>query len=239
MRLTPMARVTVSTTGSPSGIAATASATAARKISAGGIPWSSPTTATSRESPTMATPISRPKRPSSPAAGCACARSRAPPWRCGPAPCAAPVRTTIPRPRPRVTTVPAKAMFVWSPGTSDSSPSASVALRTGTDSPVSADSSTSRSRTRTRRRSAGTRAPEASTTTSPGTRSRLGTSCVSPPRTTSARGALICASACIACCARRSCQKPMTAFSTTTARITPASAYSRSTSVTAAAMSRM
>jgi hypothetical protein len=47
-------------------------------------------------------------------------------------------------------------------------------LRTGTDSPVSADSSTSRSRTRVRRRSAGTRTPEVSTTTSPGTRSRLG-----------------------------------------------------------------
>jgi hypothetical protein len=163
----------------PSGIADTARATAARKISCADMPRPArpgPPAPTGRRSPG---PTFRPKSrearvragwPPPPAAGpsgrCVPPRSRC---RCAP-------RSPGPgRASPRCRRRPC------SPGLPG--PAAPLQrlrpLRTARDSPVRADSSTSRPLTLTRRRSAGTRAPEVRSTRSPGTSSRLGT-CGSP-----------------------------------------------------------
>jgi len=98
---------------------------------------------------------------------------------------------------------------------------------TVTDSPVSADSSTRICATSCRRRSAGTRLPASSSTTSPGTRCSVATTWRWPPaRITVARGAAMRCSALSAWSARHSCQKPMAALSSTISRITRVSARS-------------
>lgn len=107
------------------------------------------------------------------------------------------------------------------------------------DSPVSNDSSTCRAVVLISRRSAGIRTPDSSSTTSPGTRSRLSISRSRPSRMTRAWGTTSCISARTAPSAFRSWVKPITALSTSTAAITDASRYSPSSNVTASARSRM
>ena len=77
------------------------------------------------------------------------------------------------------------------PGAPIASPSgSSLALfRTGTASPVSSDSSAAMFIAHISAMSAGTRSPSASSTTSPRTTSRPGTTTRFPPRNTVARGA--------------------------------------------------
>jgi hypothetical protein len=130
-------------------------------------------------------------------------------------------------------------MLIRSPMTRSSRSSGAVVFTTGTDSPVKRDSSTSSALAATRRRSAGTRPPDSSRTRSPGTRSRLSTPHSRPSRITRAWGETRCIRARTERSARRSCVKPITAFSASTAPITIASAYSRSRRVTRPASSRM
>ena len=109
----------------------------------------------------------------------------------------------------------------------------------GTDSPVSADSSTSSRIVSISRRSAGTREPEVSSTMSPGTSFSLSISRTWPSRMTVARGAARDLSALIARSAFISWKNPITAFSRTTASMTPVSTQSLRKAVIIAAMIRM
>ncbi len=135
-----------------------------------------------------------------------------------------PVATTMPIPRPPTTMVPLYVMFFRSPR--DKAPSdkmESVYFSTATDSPVSAASSTCNCAASTRRISAGTTLPASSSTISPGTKSAASICIVSAPLTTVAEGAAIFFKAAIAFSALCSWIKPITAFNTTTVKITMAS----------------
>jgi hypothetical protein len=94
---------------------------------------------------------------------------------------------------------------------------------TGSLSPVSAALFTAASWASTSRQSAGTASPASSTTTSPGTSSRAGTSDRPPSRSTRQVCGTIACNAWAVRSAEYSCQNPMTAFNTTTARIATAS----------------
>ena len=131
----------------------------------------------------------------------------------------APVRTTTPRADPWWTIVPMKAHPGWS--SAWRSVTGATDLATGIDSPVSTPSSHSSSSTFSKRRSAGTRAPMRSDTTSPGTRSVTGTRLVRPSLRTSASCRILARRAAIATSARYSLKKPRpTLRATITAMIT-------------------
>ena len=149
----------------------------------------------------------------------------------------APVAVTIPVAVPSATIVPLKAIDRRSPSAASGAAGA-VSLRTGNDSPVSMASSTVRPATSIRRRSAGTRSPASITTMSPGTSAAASSPCRTPSRRTEARGASMSRRASSACSARPSCTKPMTALTSTTARITPVSIQWPSSAVIAAATIR-
>ena len=131
----------------------------------------------------------------------------------------APVRTTTPRADPWCTIVPMKAHPGWScdwPSTTGATD-----LATGIDSPVSTPSSHSSSSTVSKRRSAGTRSPMRSDTTSPGTRLVTGTRLARPSLRTSASCRIWARRAAIAISARYSLKKPSpTLRATITAMIT-------------------
>jgi len=86
--------------------------------------------------------------------------------------------------RPFTTTVPRKAHIPLVAGRRFGSVMGATVFCAGSDSPVSMDSSVLSSSAFTSRMSAGTLTPEASSTTSPGTRSALSISCSLPSRTT-------------------------------------------------------
>ncbi len=203
IRVTPIANATVSTIGRPSGTAATASATATRSSSTGSPPRSSPSAITASAETSVASAMIRDSRPIRSLRGVAVSGSSLRSPAIAPSSVPAPVAYTTPVPRPLTTIVPAYP----TPGRSPrpvSAATVSVDLPTGSDSPVSIDSSTSRACASTRRMSAGTRLPDSSSTTSPGTREALATSRRRPPRTTRACGWLRFVSARTACSARRS-----------------------------------
>ncbi|MNS80337.1 hypothetical protein D3C72_1140140 [compost metagenome] len=107
IRRMPMANATEIATGSPSGIALTASPTDIMKSSDNGMPRSKPT-ATSRATATpTARAINREKRSSRMRSGGRDTDFRFSSRAIRPNSLAAPVATTTPRPRPRFTTVPA------------------------------------------------------------------------------------------------------------------------------------
>ena len=99
----------------------------------------------------------------------------------------------------------------------------SACLPEGTDSPVNAASSIARFLLRNRRKSAGTRVPDSSSTTSPGTSSAASTSSRSPWRTTVAWLASMARTASRARWAFPSWTSPMMALITTTPTITAVS----------------
>ena len=113
----------------------------------------------------------------------------------------------------------------------------SMCLSTGMDSPVSADSSQRNSLTCSSRRSAGTRSPEASSTTSPGTRPAASISWRWPSRSTTACGDSMARMASSADSALPSCTKPMAALTSTAASSTPVSTQCPRKAVTTAAAS--
>ena len=100
-----------------------------------------------------------------------------------------PVETTTPRPLPYVTIPLEKAILIRSPRAGSVTVRGSVILSTGTDSPVRADSCIFRLTASVSRISAGITAPVSSITTSPGTISFVGTSIITPSRSTFVRGA--------------------------------------------------
>eukprot|EP01137_Pigoraptor_chileana_P032353 Opistho-2@21595 len=183
--MTPRASVTVTTMGSPSGIAATASDTPMVNISRRLRFWKRPMT-------TMSPMIANEKMdsffPSSSMRDCrgvlrsSTSRIR---WKTTPNSDVSPVPITMPLPRPLRTSVPMKATFLRSASGCFSS-SLSIITRVcftdGMVSPVSIDSSTSRSTASNRRISAGTRSPMEIWMMSPGTRSVASMSMSCPSR---------------------------------------------------------
>jgi hypothetical protein len=106
MRLTPTARVMVTATGSPSGTAATAIATATRNISRTPSPRRTPLLKARTEEAATAIPITLAKRSMRCCSGVGGASSRRINEAMEPNSVRAPVATTIPDAFPVVTTVP-------------------------------------------------------------------------------------------------------------------------------------
>ncbi len=149
-----------------------------------------------------------------------------------------PVAYTIPTARPRVISEPLKIRLRRSPRGRSASASAAACFATGSDSPVSADSSAASSSASTRRISADTAPPAPSSTTSPGTRSIVGTFSDRPARRTRVVGTTSEFSVSSARSARYSWTMPTTAFSTTMTSIAIVSCGSPITPETIAAAIR-
>ncbi len=234
-----MASITVMIAGSPSGIAEAVRATAIMNISPGGWPRQSvPSTKVPATISRMTAASQRPKR--------SICRSKGVDMACTwvsirlirPSSVSAPVATTRPLAWPYTTRVPDQAMPLRSPSGASGS-TASVVFSMGSDSPVSAASSTRRLRTSSRRRSAGTLSPEASSTISPGTSSPASTSTRLPSRRTVARADSSLRMLSSADAALPSWMKPITALTSTAAKITAVSTQWPSMAVTTEANSMM
>ncbi len=223
----PSANSTVTTAGSASGMAATARLIAVSAISNSGSPRSTPIAKITAQIASTTIDSRLPnaaKRRCKGVARASASLSSVATW---PSSVSAPVATTKPVARPCVTSVPLKAMLMRSPNGRSPAGKRSCIFSTVTDSPVSADSSTRSWATSWSRRSAGTRLPASSSTTSPGTKCSVCTTCTWPPaRRTVACGAAMRCKACKAWSARHSCQKPMAALSTTMSTMTSVSARS-------------
>jgi hypothetical protein len=238
IRCTPIASTMVSAAGSPSGIAATASPTAAMNICSGAKPRPSvPIRKVAVASSRIATVSQRPKVSSLASSGVRSASTEAISAPIRPSSVARAVATTTPTACPCVTTVPACAMQ-WRSPISVSGGTASIDFATASDSPVSADSSTCSERTSISLRSAPTLSPDCSSTRSPGTSSVAGTSRARPSRSTVARGDSSARIASSDRSALPSWISPITALTSTTATMTPASIHWPSTAVRSAAASR-
>ena len=236
IRRAPRARATVTTAGSPSGMAATARLTATRNIVSGDSPRATPaaktTAQTTKASPASPLPRVERRRWSGvwpPACSCSSSATR-------PRAVDIPVVSTMPAPRPYTTAVPLKATLRWSARTpSGTSGSGSVVFSAGSDSPVRAASLIRSARASRRRRSAVTMSPASRRTRSPGTSSGAGTMSVSPSRTTRAVGLDMALRASRACSARYSWTKPTIPLRTTMARMTTVSLRSPRRAVMTAA----
>ncbi len=236
---TPMAIATVTATGSPSGIADTAVATATINISDIFSPRQIPAPNTTAENPRTAIPMSLANLSS---LSCIGVRAPSTSLTCSaiwPRTVVVPVSTTTPLPLPLTIIVPVKAIFLWSPGVRLGSFINEVIFSTGIDSPVSAASSALNSIVWNKRRSAGTFPPDAISTTSPGTSSSLAISFSLSFLTTLAFGRTIFLRAFKLSSALNSWTYPTIPLSITTAIITPLSMYSWSMIVTTAAMIRI
>lgn len=180
----PIARVTVTTAGSPSGIAATARATAPRIA----VVNDSPTRSCTMNTTVAATPAMMARvllsasscRSSGVLEGFADTNNSA----TFPISVVMPVLVTTTSARPRLTVVFMNTIPMRSPMGPSATVTASARFSTGTDSPVSEDSSTDRFAANIRRPSAGTRSPASRRTRSPGTSWSIATSSVSPFRRT-------------------------------------------------------
>ncbi len=205
MRETPIASVIVTAAGSPSGMAPTASATAARNMSTALSPRSRPTMKVTAPSARMTMSSRVLKAAIFLVSGVESVSAFAMSSEMRPTSVSSPMPTTTPAPVPNVTSDEAYAMLRRSARTV-SRASASVPFPTGSDSPVRADSSICRSRLRKRRRSAGTLSPPWSRTTSPGTSSVAETRVCSPLRRTVDSVVMVLASASMAWTALASCR---------------------------------
>ena len=238
IRATPIASVTVIAAGRPSGMAPTASATAAMNISSQCSPRRIPTPKVSADNARMTTSITFENFAMARVSGVA-STSVSPIMReMRPVSVPSPVSTTSPKPWPDTIMVPAKTMFARS-ASGVSAPSASQCLPTAADSPVSAASAAFIARASMTLRSAGTRSPAASHTKSPGTSARAFSRCLVPLRCTVASLATLRASAASAFSARPSWMKPTRALIRTTPIMTPESTNSPRKKVMADDASRM
>ncbi len=219
MRFMPMARTMVTTAVSPSGIAATPKLMAIMNISKGGVCCKSPMAKITPQMRTAPRPSTRPVCFSFSCKGVWGALSSSSMWAMCPTAVSIPVAVTMPAPAPFAMPVEANTMFFRSASGQSLGHKSSAFFSTGADSPVSADSSARSSTLLIRRKSAGTRSPAFKTTKSPGTSSVLSTVWRFPPRTTLARGEDSFFSASMALSARSSCTVPITAFTTTMARM--------------------
>ena len=234
IRETPIAKVTETAAGRPSGIMPTARATAAVSICATPAPRAMPIAKVTTASTRMAPVSFRLRSASLAVRGVDSTRTPLTSRCTSPSWVVVPVATTMPVAAPDVTCVPDQAMFRRSatgvlPGSTASS------FTTGIDSPVSTDSSASSSCSSTSRRSAGTLSPASTCTTSPGTSCSDATCTRTPSRVTSACVRAISLSASSADSARDSWTKPTSAFTTTTPTMTDASTTSPSRPATAPA----
>ena len=220
IRVVPRASTIVVIAGSPSGMAATARATATRNIVRGlCAPNSQPARKTTAEATTQPMTMSLPNLSSCFSSGVSSSSTSASMPAIEPSSVFMPVLHTTPRARPRVTRVPMKAMFTRSASPTAGSRSSVASFCTGTDSPVKAASSTSRSAVVHRRRSAATLSPSSRRITSPGTTVADGSSDTCPPRTTRATGEVMSRSAASALAAFFSFTRPRIAFRITMRRI--------------------
>ncbi len=219
IRATPMARVMVTAAGRPSGIAPTASATAAVNVLVGSSPRHSPTAKVSAASPRISTVSCLLNVSSLRVSGVdrdvAVATSR---W-IEPSSVCSPVPTTTPVPLPWTTDVLANTVLRRS-ATGVASGRTAGSLDAGSDSPVRVDSSTLSSTCVSSRASAGTSSPARSRTRSPGTSPAASTTSSRPSRTTRACVRTRDRRDSSAASARDSCRKPMVALTTTTAVMT-------------------
>ncbi len=184
---TPRDRVMVTTAGRPSGMAATASATAMSSIDSASVPRTSPMPNTREAVPRAMTASLFPTLLSSTWSGVD-GSSAVSSSAISPMAVPRPVSATTALPRPATTAVPANTMESRSPNPA-SERTGSTNLGAGSDSPVRAASSLSRWATSITRASAGIRSPAASKMMSPGTTSALGSTRSSPSRITRASGA--------------------------------------------------
>ena len=225
-------------TGRPSGMAATARATATRNTVISGVPWSSCATAMTAISTMVTMPRRRLKRSrrrisgggeDGPVASASAMR---------PISVRRPVATTTPWARPFRIVHPACSMLARSATGVRVSWTASGCLATGSDSPVSSDSSTVNSWCSISRRSAPIRSPDSSRRMSPGTSSAASTSTQWPWRRTIARSRISASSASASFCAFHSWATPITALSWSTTKMKPASSHSPTATDTTVAASR-
>jgi len=204
-RIAPRDSVTETIIGSSSGVRPTASATANRNDSNTGRCCAAFTSSTNSTSRMVSRRINVPKAwvPRSKAvaggrtASVSAISASAVSW---------PVCTTTTRPLPLTTEVPIRTTFAAAV-ISVAVSAKTACFSTGYDSPVSIAWLTKRSRASIMRPSAGTRSPAASDTTSPGTRSAIGTSRGCPSRQTVARTATVLRRRSTARPARYSCTK--------------------------------
>ena len=185
----PSASRIVTTAGSPSGIAATAKLIAVMKSANGSPPCKRPTAKIMAQIARKRMPRILPRRFKFSCRGVASVSILFRRSAIFPISVLDAVETTIPSPRPYVISVPLNTMLSRSPMPGTSSYRAIASLCTGTDSPVNADSFACKLADKTSLKSAGTTSPAISSTRSPGTSSAAGTSRISPPRLTRAKGA--------------------------------------------------
>ena len=237
MRRTPSARVMVIRAGSPSGMAEAARATAIMNISARGWPrHSTPMAKVSTTKPTMTSASQWLKRAIWRSSGVVVDCTVASKALMRPSSVPLPVATTSPVAVPEATSVPEYSMPCRSPRGA-SSATAPACLSQGRDSPVSTASLARRPLACRMRRSAGTLSPEASSTTSPGTRVWASTTARTPPRSTVACSDSMRRMASSEDSALPSCKKPISALITTAPSSTPVSSQCPSAAVTTAATS--
>ena len=196
MRKTPSASETVTTAGSPSGMAATARLTEVMNNSNGSVPRSIPSANSSATRPNAVQTSTRPNDSSFFSRG---VRSSAPAAAINPAmrPSSVfiAVSTTTARPVPAATLVPIKTMFARSPSGVSPGFMVPASFVTPTDSPVGADSMHLSEAASNSRASAATRSPASSARRSPATIPEAGIMTVFASRLTLAWGAVIFLSA--------------------------------------------
>ena len=242
---TPIAIMTVTTAGIPSGIAATATATADKKPCRSGsplqkIPTRKRSAATAATKAVMILPRTDSAFSSGVLAASVCARMPAI-W---PISVSLPVPTTTAAALPRTTKEEEYSIHRRSASGALSGTGASD-LETPLDSPVSADSSQRSSSARRMRQSAGIMSPSSNTIRSPGTSARLSKSRSLPPRTALTRQTERRSSFSTAVSARYCWMNPTTALSSTMSKRMPvsvsppaSSAQKATTAERAAAQSR-
>ena len=228
MRLMPMASTMVTTAVRPSGMAATPRLMAIMNISRGSMRWNSPSRKITPQMSTTPAPSTLPVCLSFCCRGVWGAFSFCSIRAIFPMAVSMPVATATPTPAPEATPVEANTIFFRSPRGAFCGQRAWASFSAGRDSPVRADSSVFSSTERSRRKSAGTKSPAWRMTMSPGTSSQLSTRWRLPSRSTWAWGEESFFRASMALSARRSCTVPMTALTTTMAKMMRESTYSPS-----------
>ncbi len=169
--VTPKASTIVTTEGNPSGIAATAKATAVKNISKTPSPLIRPVANTTATIIPAARPKILPKESSWRCKGVGSGGVSCNIWAIRPSSVSMPVPTTTALARPPVTIVPIKTMFLRSPRGGSSSSISFRSFSTGTDSPVKAASFTLKEAASKSLASAGTESPASNMNMSPGTKS--------------------------------------------------------------------
>ena len=223
IREMPIASETVTTAGSPSGMAATARLMPESSISRTSSPRRIPVTVTHAQMSRQQTRMTLPRLLSRFCSGVCSTAAEPSSEAILPISVRMPVAVTTASPRPAVTSVPMYTAL------------ADRLLRTGMDSPVSIDSSQARPLQTTSAPSAPIRSPSSNSRRSPATSSADGISRSAPSRKTRAVGALMAFSRSSAFSVRYSCTTPSSALINTIASTENASVNWRISALTMAA----